>query len=334
MKNTFYSAEKKIPVLEESIKSALPSLYEMENDYQVKVLKYSENITFLVTEPAIHRKRVFRVNRPDYHDMEELKGEILWMQEVSQQTDLILPKVYAGFDGEYIQSFEQDGVSYTGIMISFLEGKIVGELEGEELNQQMIEIGKILAKLHLQSQNRNKKVVIKRSSWGINDFFAENARWGTWRDNKKLTEEQIVLLEQIENIIIERLNQYGMDEDRYGLIHADLHCSNIIVNNGISQVFDFDDSGYGWYLYDFGCSLVEYANPKELLNYMVIGYESVRKLTEEDKELLNLFVLLRKIVRLAWIAGHSDNDTVKGIKEEYYAETFKMAEEFYENCYT
>lgn len=44
----------------------------------------------------------------------------------------------------------------------------------------------------------------------------------------------------------DKLNYYGRSNEKFGLIHADLHFYNVINNNGVNQIIDFDDSGYGF----------------------------------------------------------------------------------------
>lgn len=313
----------------------LPDCYDMLQHIQIKLLKYSENVTFLINEynapDQLVRKRVFRINRPEYHSIAELEGEIQWMKELSTETHLTLPEVYQGKDTKAIQQINVKGIAFTGIMFTYLEGRMVEELSGAALCKQMVQIGKILAQLHIQSQNRDAKIRIARFSWGISDFFGNEARWGNWRDFSKvhgMTKEQYALMERTEQEIIRHLKEWGTSSEHYGLIHADMHCSNIMMYQGDFQIFDFDDSGYGWYLYDFGCTLVEYDNPQELLTYLVMGYEQIKPLSVSEKSELQMFVLLRRIVRLAWIAGHHDNDTVKGISEAYYTETYRMASQW------
>ena len=48
----------------------------------------------------------------------------------------------------------------------------------------------------------------------------------------------------------------------------------MINNNGVNQIIDFDDSGYGFYMYDMGCALVTYSrNLTKLEEAWVRGYE-------------------------------------------------------------
>ena len=53
-----------------------------------------------------------------------------------------------------------------------------------------------------------------------------------------------------------------------------------------------------------------------------------RKLSDEDKKFIPMFVLLRRITRLAWLATHSDSDTAKTVDDEYLDVTIDMAKEW------
>ena len=125
------------------------------------------------------------------------------------------------------------------------------------------------------------------------------------------------------------LRRFGIGPCHYGMIHADLHRSNIIVKDGVMQILDFTDCSYGWYLYDLGCTLVECgAEVAELLPTLLNGYSSIRPLTREERMLAPMFVLLRRIVRLGWLATHGDRDMEKLVVPEYFAVTICMARQF------
>lgn len=317
--------------LEKDVRDNLLLLYDFDKNYDVKLLKYSENVIFKITfkeAPPV----VFRIHRPGYHNIEELEGEILWMDEIHRDTDVELPVVYRGRNGGFLQKMTTfSGEEVYVSVISFLEGSPLGELKADELIEGLESLGEITAKLHMQSINRDKRVVIKRFYWDINNLFGDNndGIWGSWRDYKALTKEQYRILEKCTSVMKDKLNHYGRSNEKFGLIHADLHFYNVINNNGVNQIIDFDDSGYGFYMYDMGCALVTYSrNLAELEEAWVRGYEKVRKLSDEDKKLIPMFVLLRRITRLAWLATHSDSDTAKTVDNEYLDVTIDMAKEW------
>lgn len=317
--------------LEKDVRDNLLLLYDFDKDYDVKLLKYSENVIFKITFKEAFPV-VLRIHRPGYHNIEELEGEILWMDEIHHDTDVELPVVYRGRDGRFLQKMTTfSGEEVYVSVISFLEGSPLGELKDDELIKGLESLGEITAKLHMQSINRDKSVVIKRFYWDINNLFGDNndGIWGSWRDYKALTKEQYRILEKCTSVMKDKLNHYGRSNEKFGLIHADLHFYNVINNNGVNQIIDFDDSGYGFYMYDMGCALVTYSrNLTELEKAWVRGYEKVRKLSDEDKKLIPMFVLLRRITRLAWLATHSDSDTAKTVDDEYLDVTIDMAKEW------
>lgn len=315
----------------EDVKNNIILLYDVEPDYIVSLLKYSENIIYKV-EFKSSQPVVFRIHRPGYHNIEELEGEIRWMYELHKSTDVELPVVYRGRDGGFLQKMHtSSGEDVYCSVISFLNGSPLGELEGESLLKGMQELGRITAKLHIQSISRDKTIPIKRFSWDINNLFGDNGDgiWGSWRDYKGMTSGDYRIIEKCTEDIKKELNHYGRDDDRYGLIHADLHFYNVINDNGKNQIIDFDDCGYGFYMYDIGCALVTYSQDlEELENAWIKGYETIRKLSLEDKRLIPMFVLTRRITRLAWLSTHSDSDTAKMVEKDYLKVTVDMAREW------
>ena len=93
----------------EDVKNNLPLLYDVEEDYLVSLLKYSENIIYKV-EFSKSSPVVFRIHRPGYHDIEELEGEIRWMDEIHKDTQVRLPVVYRGRDGGFLQKMHLESL--------------------------------------------------------------------------------------------------------------------------------------------------------------------------------------------------------------------------------
>ena len=99
----------------EDVKNNLPLLYDVDEDYKVSLLKYSENIIYKV-EFSKSSPVVFRIHRPGYHDIEELEGEIRWMDEIHKDTQVRLPVVYRGRDGGFLQKMRK---LYTALLSPF-----------------------------------------------------------------------------------------------------------------------------------------------------------------------------------------------------------------------
>lgn len=67
-----------------------------------------------------------------------------------------------------------------------------------------------------------------------------------------------VIAERREDVL-RSLDLLPTDDGSYGLIHADLHCANLLVERETAQItlFDFDDCCYGWYAMDIAMSVFD-----------------------------------------------------------------------------
>lgn len=313
-------------LLQQVVRENFPVLYSCAENTKIELLKNSENLTFSVFAPT--GTAILRVNRPFYHTEEELRAELRWMELIRRDGAVAVPEVYAGKDGNLLQSFvsPQSGTRYFCSLFSFLPGKTVRELHGQELLEKTAGIGAIAASLHRQAQENCEVDRLPRFSWDFENLLGPNARWGSWREYPGLTADDRNLFREAVIRIGHRLENYGKGPSRYGLIHSDLHLSNVIADGDALQVIDFDDCGYGWFLYDLGCSLVEYSeNLPALTKAWLSGYQTKRSLTKEDRNEIPTFLLLRRIVRLAWLSSHSGSDTAKSVGPEYLIQTRRMA---------
>ncbi len=314
---------------------AITEKYILPPVHKVSLIKYSENYTYLIEDMNSELKYVLRVSRPGYHDYEELEAEMIWVKAVKNDTDILVAMPIEGKNQRLIQSItlkmqgkEQE---FFCSMFSFLPGQTLKTISQEELKNYLREIGKITAKLHCQSIEFCKRQKLKRFSWELEDLIGEVSRWGDWSRLMLINEEQRHVFEKTVDIIKERLTVYGKNETNYGLIHTDLNVHNILVESGRIGVIDFDDCGYGWFLWDLGTTLLEYYETLDVLKEKWLeGYQSIRPLRERDLEEVDTFIILRKIVRLGWIASHAENDTVKGIPAVYYEQTKILAEIYLE----
>jgi serine/threonine protein kinase len=69
-------------------------------------------------------------------------------------------------------------------------------------------------------------------------------------DNWALSAEQRTLVLECRNALRKRLGRWGKDRERYGIIHSDLMPENLLIAADGVRLNDFDDAGFGWYLYD------------------------------------------------------------------------------------
>ena len=96
-------------------------------------------------------------------------------------------------------------------------------------------------------------------------------------------------------------------------------------------LLDFDDCGWGWFLYDLGAALsfVE-DSPRvpELVDAWVRGYRAEAALSAAEEAELDTFVLLRRLLLVAWLGSHPDADLARTLGAAFTAASCELAETY------
>jgi Ser/Thr protein kinase RdoA (MazF antagonist) len=175
-----------------------------------------------------------------------------------------------------------------------------------------------------------------RFAWDYDGAFGTVARWGRWRQGIGVGPAERAVLGRLDAALYRRLAEFGTGPDRYGLIHADLRLSNLLVAHDgraahSTAVIDFDDSGFGWYLYDLGAALsfIE-ADPRvpELVEAWLRGYRSVRPLAAGEAAEIPTFIMMRRLLLVAWIGSHSGTELARSLGARYTTESCELAERY------
>ncbi len=106
------------------------------------------------------------------------------------------------------------------------------------------------------------------------------------------------------------LKKLGKHESNYGLIHADFLPDNIIVKEDGLTLLDFDDSGYGWHLYEMGTALLPQIKQPffdDIVAAYLEGYRSERAFSMEDEEALPAFLMICSLNYLGWFQKRGNN---------------------------
>jgi Ser/Thr protein kinase RdoA (MazF antagonist) len=146
-----------------------------------------------------------------------------------------------------------------------------------------------------------------RPAWDYDHTLGAAGHWGRWQDGLGIGREEMALLGRLDETIHARLGAYGQGPDRFGLVHADIRLANLLVDAGDVRVIDFDDSGFAWFMYDFATTvsfMEDHPRVPELRDAWLEGYRSVAPLDAADEAELDTFVMLRRLLLVAWIGSH------------------------------
>ncbi|MDI9347891.1 MAG: phosphotransferase [Methylacidiphilales bacterium] len=295
----------------------------------VSLLNLSENATYLVKAPN-GEKSILRLHRPNYHSKLSIASELQWLEALRKQTNIETPVATRGVSGELIYLVHSNVIEPRhAVMFEFLPGK---EPDADrELSKSFIQLGEITALMHQHSKTWKIPQGFERLEWNLETIFGRNAHWGDWRDAPLVSKQHSEIIERAVEIIKFRISQFNQHGDKYGLIHADLRLANLLVHEGKASVIDFDDCGFGFYLYDFATaiSFIE-TDPlvPEWLEAWKAGYRKKAELSTSDEQEIPTFIMLRRLALLAWVGSHSETDLALSMLPHFAADTAKLAKEY------
>jgi Ser/Thr protein kinase RdoA (MazF antagonist) len=314
-------------VFEEFARLALPS-YGISPDAVVTLLNISENGTFRIDDP-VQGRSVIRVHRTDYHTRQAIFGELDWISALRGDGVVNTPAYLPALNGEPIVTARRTGGDERFVArFAWVEGS---EPTEDRLQQDFGQLGAIAARLHDHATRWRRPNGFSRFIWDYDTSLGEHGHWGRWQDGLAMDAEALDILTRCSGRIKERLDHYGKCSDRFGLIHADMRLANLLVHGDDVTVIDFDDCGLSWFMYDLGSSLsfIEHEPyVPQLVDAWVTGYRTVKELRIEDEAELPTFIMLRRLLLVAWIGSHLSTETAQVMGEEYTSTSCRLAEEY------
>ena len=296
----------------------------------IAAMRTSENLTFRVTDDRGCNFSL-RLHRPGYNSLAELESERSWTAALSE-SGMQVQRALHDRDGNQFIELDIPAVGerrYAG-MTTWLPGSLLSDyLEGctdpGERCRLFHHIGHLAARLHNQSAHWRQPEGFVRPVLDEEGLLGEQPRWGRFWEHAALNSDEKALLIRIRNQLRSVLRQYDKQAARFGLIHADLHPDNILLDGGQLALIDFDDSAFGWHMYDLASALIEYAGAQdfpELKGALLRGYREERVLSPQDEGMLPVFLLLRGMALIGWFhqrPEHSGSTFFSEVKERVLA---------------
>ncbi|MDQ6778364.1 MAG: phosphotransferase [Actinomycetota bacterium] len=276
-------------------------------DATITLCNVSENHTYRVEHPRGTRYAL-RIHRPGYRSVEEIISELMWIDALRADGVVNTPRAIVAADGSRVVSVSTAELGPRDVaMFEWLDGVAPDLDAGEAAVRQFEILGATSARMHGHTRRWDPPGEFRRPRWDYESTIGPQGHWGLWQDGLGMGPEERRQLAHLDATIASRLRAFGEGADRFGLIHADMRLANLLVDGVRVRVIDFDDCGFSWYMYDFATAvsfMEDHPRVPELRDAWVQGYRRERELEREAEAELQTFVMLRRLLLVAWIGSH------------------------------
>lgn len=292
-------------------------------DARLSFIQYTENITYRVNLPSVrpgadagnpyHPNRyLLRILAMD--DEQATLSELTWLAALHQEAGLSVPIPVAALDGQWLLRISSPAFPQGRVvsLMYWLEGrKIQKGLQPRHLKS----LGQVVARLHNFSAGWQPPDGFDRPTWNWDSQLG-----GSLFDHPRpaliesMPEQFRQPFEEVSRSAWLVMEALGTDPDVFGLIHADLYPENVLFHGGSAYPIDFEDCGYGFWMWDIAVALCSWAwqeDWEQMRDAFREGYSRYRELPDEQWQLLDLFVATQFATMVLWASAFLQHDPAR-----------------------
>lgn len=261
------------------------------NGTLTRLLRDRENVVYEMALPT--GRAALRLHRVGYQSAAAIGSELWWCDALAG-AGLPVPAALPARNGEVLVTLS---TGRHASAIRWLEGDALGEARVPFARppRQTLDLhhglGTLLRRLHRVTDGLTLPEGFARPSWDLEGLVGNAPFWGRFWDHPAATPDQRRTLIRARAALMERL------VGDQGLIHADVLRENVLVDADRISLIDFDDSGFGFRLYDLGTVLSQNLYEPAYLDIrdaLMAGYGTT------ETALVEAFTLARTCASVGW----------------------------------
>ena len=251
------------------------SLFGFQVDKLVKLGGGFENKMFGFDDPE--NRIVVRVTPPGHKTLAEVKAEMDWITYLSEQ-DAPVVCVIPSRNENLVETVETDEGTISVVCFDWAQGHIVTK---EDFSPELFQTwGEAVGIMHRLTKDYREPSTNGRIQWFDDEYL----------DRALIPPDQDRVLERFDTLI-DYFKDQPTSRNSFGLIHQDVHHSNLFLDGKRLTVLDFDDCVYGFFVFDIanalGFSIWE--KPEDMTNrdfadfylkHFMMGYQRENHLEE------------------------------------------------------
>ncbi len=251
---------------------------------------------------------LLRIHEPGYQEPEAIEFELAWLSAMRREANLPVSEPIKTLNGNLLLEMNMPYIPETRYcsLLRWVKGRYVRKTFRP---YHFLQQGRLMAKMHNFSMQWQPAVGIAKRKFDWEGLFQNDV--GSGMPNADAWALLSPVHREAFSIVAERVKEvmdgWGQRPEIYGLIHGDLGVdANLLFWHGEPRAIDFDDSGFGYYIFDLAVALDACIDHPDYLDYkdaLLRGYTEFRQLPDEQSQQIDLFLAALEVYWNLWAIG-------------------------------
>jgi len=244
------------------------------------------------------QKFILRVTLPQGgHDRVHVAAEMAWLEALSYETELSVPRPVLAKDGSLVVEAADAGVPEARLcaVFSWVPGT---DLARHITTGNIAKLGELMAKLHVHSFGFRPPPGLSLLSFDRVFPFPEPVVLFEQRYASLFSTELRQIYEQSADWAQQAVDRLIASEEPMRILHGDLHQWNVRIYRGVLSPIDFEDLMWGWPVQDIATTLYDLLRLDEyqaLRSAFLRGYTRVSPWPERYPGEVDAFMAARAL---------------------------------------
>ena len=277
---------------------------------EVRAIRLSNNSVYSVSPTASAAERlVLRVHRPNYRTTTQVEAELALLERIAVDGRVRAPRPVRTTDGRLVAELRDGSGIRSCDLLTWVEGRVLRPTMG--LGQSGVtELGRTLGCLHNALAASDQMAAGCLPRWHASVLFTEESPFRPGPLSKVFDSSQLLLIRDVASRTEEVFRELDKVSGSFGIIHFDFILLNCRMRRRAGEwdvgVIDFDDCGWGYFLYDLAAivgNLADFPGHPRMRDTFLAGYREVRDLPDSAEANLPLLMAARHVVSALCFAG-------------------------------
>lgn len=285
------------------------------HDARLTFINYSGNGLYRVdiptssktTEPFVPGRYTLRLHQPGYMSFEHITSELEWLSALHKE-GIGVPEPLRNLEDQWVSTVKGDydiPQQRNCTLLRWVHGRMINKGIRPKHFKAM---GRVMGKMHKQAQDWKPPKGFTRRSWDWEGLYGDGAGFDppAQKVRETIPKSHQNTFVKVTDKVQEAINDLGKGRKVYGLIHADIAIdANILFHKDEARPIDFDDSGFGYWIFDLAVPLAHYISDFKdtspiMRNALLEGFQESHYLSEVQLEYLDLFIAARYAQEMVW----------------------------------